>query len=130
MSYTVLVGKIGLHKQTSVFQLQKYQNTLFQVFFVSKQTVRNVVALTDFHLICATRWKNVAIHKYLCICLCLVSIKGKLVLVLKTNASLRYNASLSESGKFYCQWTVVLFLFKLNQFSLETRLTCPLLRPK
>ena len=93
VSYTVLVGKIGLHKQTSVFQLQKYQNTLFQVFFVSKQTVRNVVALTDFHLIFSTRWKNVAIHKYLCICLCLVSIKGKLVLVLKTNASLRYYAS-------------------------------------
>ena len=37
-----------LHNQTSVVQLQKYQNTFFLVFFDSPQIVRNVVALTHF----------------------------------------------------------------------------------
>ena len=62
----------------------------------------------------------------------LVLIKGKLVLVFKMNAPLRYKAtwSESESRKFEWQWSMVSFFFKLNQFSREARLTYHLLRPK
>ena len=48
MSYAVIVGKINLHNQTLVAQLQKYPNTFILVFFVFPQIVQNVVALTHY----------------------------------------------------------------------------------
>ena len=45
--YTVLVGKIDLHYQALVFQLQKYPNTFLLVFFVSSQTVQNAVPYVE-----------------------------------------------------------------------------------
>ena len=72
------------------------------------------------------------IRKFLCICLLLVLIKGKLVMVFQINAPLRYKMiwSESKSKKFDCQLIFVSFLFKLNQLSREAKLTCPLLRPQ
>ena len=60
-------------------KLQSFQQTSIQLFSVSPQIVQNDVALTHyFQHDCATRWKHVLIHKYVCICFLLVSIKGKL----------------------------------------------------
>ena len=56
--------------------------------------------------------------------------EGTLVIVYQKNAPLRYKTtcSESESRNFDCQWTLVSFLVKHNQFYREARLTCPLYR--
>ena len=56
--------------------------------------------------------------------------EGTLVIVYQKNAQLRYKTtcSESESRNFDCQWTLVSFLVKHNQFYREARLTCPLYR--
>ena len=76
---------------------------------------------------CATRWKDVAIREYLCICLRLVLIKGELVLIFRTNG--RFSTKQIVFKVKVKNFTVNfgLFLFKLNQFSREARLTCRLL---
>ena len=50
--------------------------------------------------------------------------------VYQKNAPLSYKptCSESESRNFDCQWTLVSFLVKHNQFYRETKLTCPLYR--
>ena len=79
--YTVLVGKIDLHKQPLVVQLQKYPNTFLLVFFVSPQIVQNVVSLAHFfqhvpHV--ENTFKYIKTYTHV---LC-VWINGKLVLLL------------------------------------------------
>ena len=71
LPYTALVGKICLHNQTEVVQLQKNKNTFFLNFFVSPQIVRNIVAYTLFAR-CIVRWKDVTIRKHTCIRLILL----------------------------------------------------------
>ena len=127
MPYTVLVGKIGVHNQASVVQRQRYQNTFFLVFFDFQQTDRNVGALKHFHSRCATRLKDVAIREYLCICLRLVLIKGELVLIFRTNGRFPTKQIVFKVKVENFTVNFGLFLFKLNQFSREARLTCPLL---
>ena len=55
---------------------------------------------------------------------------GTLVIVYQKNAPLRYKTtcSESESRNCDCQWTLVSFFVKHNQFYREARLTCPLYR--
>ena len=52
------------------------------------------------------------------------------MIVYQKNAPLSYKTtcSESESRNFDCQWTLVSFLVKHNQFYREARLTCPLYR--
>ena len=54
--------------------------------------------------------------------------EGTLVIVYQKNAPLRYKTTFSESEcrNFDCQWTLVSFVVKRNQFYREARLTCPL----
>ena len=82
VSYTALPMKTDLHFQLTLSKLQNFKQTSIQLFFVSPQIVQNVVTLTHFFSTCTTRWQHVKIHKYLCICLLLIRIKGKLVLLL------------------------------------------------
>ena len=59
-------------------------------------------------------------------------IEGTLVIVYQINAPFWYETtcSESESRNFDCQWPLVSFLVKHNQFYREARLTCPLYRSK
>ena len=56
--------------------------------------------------------------------------EGTLVIVYQKNAPLGYKiiCSESESRKFDCQWTLVSFLVKHNQFYREAKLICSLYR--
>ena len=56
--YTVLVGNIGWHNQTSEVQLQKYPTTVFIVVFVYPQFVLNVATLSHFFKMCYTMKKR------------------------------------------------------------------------
>ena len=58
-------------------------------------------------------------------------IEGTLVIVYQINTPLWYKTTCceSESRTFDCQWILVSFLVKQNQFYREERLTCPLYRP-
>ena len=78
MPNAVFVGKIGLYNQTSVVQLQKYQNTFFLVFFVSRLIVKNGVAFIQF---CKPLVEKMLQYINTYTCLLLVLIKGKLVMV-------------------------------------------------
>ena len=123
MPYTAIVGEIGLQNQTSIVQLQKYFPSSLPCF----PTNCSKCCCTDT-LIC----KNVPhventlqyINTY-----AYVFLKGKLEGVLKS-APLCYKTTWSESRKIDCQWSLASFILKLNQFSREARLTCPLIRPK
>ena len=57
---------------------------------------------------------------------------SKVVILLQINAPLWYKMTWSESESKHCvcQWTLVSFLFKHDQFSRESRLTWPLWRKK
>ena len=90
-----------------------------QLFFVSPQIVQNVVALTQLFSTCATRWKHVWIHKYLCICFLLICIKGKIVLLLdKTGyVSQETRPKFIDSQNFYFHFHYKLFCIKAVHLS-------------
>ena len=80
---------------------------------------------------CATRWKHVQINKYLCICLLLVCIKGKLVLLLdKTGyVSLETRPKFIDSQTFYFYFHYKLICIKAVHLSDKLSLMCPRLWP-
>ena len=79
---------------------------------------------------CAAQSKDVQVHKERYIYLLWAIFAGTLVINYQKNAPLRYKTSCSESEirNFDCQWSLVSFLVKHNQFYREVRLTCPLYR--
>ena len=130
LSYTALPMKTDLHFQPTLSKLQNFQQPSILLFFVFLKTLRNYVALTTLFPRCAAQSKDVLVHKDRYIYLLWAIFEGTLVIVYQKNAPLRYNTtcSESESRNFDCQWTLVSFLVKHNQFYREARLTCPLYR--
>ena len=80
---------------------------------------------------CVTRWKHVYIHKYLCTCLLLTCIKGKLVLLLdKTGyVSQETRPKFIDIQHFYFHFHYMLFCIQAVHFSDKLSLMCPRIWP-
>ena len=89
--------------------------------------------LLDWHTFstCAPRWKHVWIHKYLCKCLLLICIKGKLVLLLDRTGydSQETRPKFIDSQNFYFHFHYKLFCIKAVHLSNKLSLMCPRLWP-
>ena len=131
--YTAFPLKTDLPFQPTLSQLQYFQQTSLQLFFVFLKTLLNFVELTELFPRCAAHSKDVWVHKDWYIYLLWAIIEGTLVigLLYQINAPpwYRTTCSESESRNLYCQWTLASFLVNHNHFYREARLTCPLNRP-
>ena len=108
-------------------QLQKYTNTfLIVIFVVFPQTVQNVVALTHFFARCAYTLKYTNTF-FICECLLLVFIKGKLVLPLRETGYVwkETRQKFIENQNFYFHFYWKSFCTKAVYLSYKRSLTCP-----
>ena len=130
MAFQLFQGKLicTLNQHCLSYEISNRLQFNSSLFFWKR--FENCVALTYLFPRCAAQSKDVKVHKDRYIYLLWAIFEGTLVLVYQKNAPLRYKTacSESESRNFDCQWTLVSFLVKHNQFYREARLTCPFIQ--